>query len=442
MIRRLASRRLVPVAACCESFESRVVLSSSTLVPLIAMNLPVAPAGAVAADAAFIDPTAQIRGGSNISIAGHSYVAPFAALKSLNGGKILIGEGSDIQDNVDITSRQLNIDVVLGNHVIIAHNATISTFARSAVHIGSTEPGAEPSFVGFNAIIRGATVEEDAMVLHLARVQPGITIHSGFKVLPGKDVRTQAQADNPALGKVALVTAADRAFMAGVLEVNEDFAEGYAKLYYGSDGPGGTEHLDAVMGVGADPDTTFNPGVDLPDLGAMLNVTNSAFRNRIIGEVALAQTLDQLSAVTGNSVSIRADEGEPFTIGTIARIEGTFTMHALEHTGITVGNNVNYGFHSLVHGGDDSGNSPHETTRIGNDVKIGRWSVVFRSTIGNGISIGRKSLVDGSQLYLKDGNIWADTNGDTTPDVKLLNGPRVPDRVVIINNAVVGKVEW
>ena len=79
------------------------------------------------------------------------------------------------------------------------------------------------------------------------------------------------------------------------------------------------------------------------------------------------------------------------------------------------------GFHAVVDGGDDSSNTPHETTRVEDDVAVGDWAVVFRSTIGKGTMIGIRALVDGSQIA---------------------PGTVVPDRAIIIDNKRVGTVEW
>src|SRR5207248_9898435 len=97
--------------------------------------------------------------------------------------------------------------VTIGDQAILAHNATV---LGNAV-IGS--PGGAPSFVGFNTVIDGATVEAGAMVNSLARVAPGIVIHAGKQVMPGKFVQTQAQADDINLGKVGVVGPGEIAFM-------------------------------------------------------------------------------------------------------------------------------------------------------------------------------------------------------------------------------------
>ena len=70
-------------------------------------------------------------------------------------------------------------------------------------------------------------------------------MRSGFIVLPGKNVTTQAQADNPALGKVRPITEADRLFNAGVVEVNVGLAREYSRL--------AREDKSAVRGINLDP---------------------------------------------------------------------------------------------------------------------------------------------------------------------------------------------
>ena len=124
--------------------------------------------------------------------------------------------------------------VVIGDEVILAHNATIVGPAT----IGA--PGGAPAFVGFNAIIDGATVQPGAMVSSLAKVAPGIVIHTGYNVLPGMYIQTQAQADDPNLGKVTAVTPDDIQFMNDVIHVNESSRRGLH----------GTEAAIAQLGAG------------------------------------------------------------------------------------------------------------------------------------------------------------------------------------------------
>lgn len=396
------------VAACfnlagCQSSDPTTPVNPATYSPT-AGNRPILPYSAAPPAATFIDPTVKIEGPENITIAPRVFIGPFASLTA--AGKIAIGEGSNVQDNATILAR-VNGDVKIGDQCIVAHGATV---------VGPAQLGAihgKPMFVGFNAVIDGATIESDAMVGILCRIAPGIIIRSGTRVLPGKFIQTQAEADNPALGKVAAVTPADRVFMNGVLEVNEELSRGYAELY--------SNAFDGILGINQDPaGSEFNPARNTPSLAGKPTVL-STFRNRIIGFVEMANTAAELERVMGNMDVIRADEGEPFMIGKIATMGDQVTFHALERSGITTGHGIQYGYHAVVHGGSDAGNSPPITTVINDSVAVKDWGVVFRSTLGKGCVIGVRSLVDGSQLAA---------------------GTVVPDRTIIVDNVVVGTTEW
>jgi carbonic anhydrase/acetyltransferase-like protein (isoleucine patch superfamily) len=250
-------------------------------------------------------------------------------------------------------------------------------------------------------------------VMHLARVAPGVVVRAGTKVLPGKFVRTQAEADSESLGKIARLVDADRVFMAGVLHVNTSLARHYAELQQLTP--------SLVRGAGRDPgESDFNPAADLPTFAGHARALPD-LRNRIIGHVTLADAPERLDSVMGRAVSIRADEGETFVLGHLAKVQDRVTFHALEHTGIDVGDGDWFGFHTVVHGGSDSHNSPVERTRLGGAVVVKDWAVVFRSTIGDGSVIGVRAYVDGTNLPPKS---------------------VVPDRAIIIGGKQVGVVEW
>jgi carbonic anhydrase/acetyltransferase-like protein (isoleucine patch superfamily) len=286
---------------------------------------------------------------------------------------------------------------------ILAHGSTAKSGAEIGAH--GTCPGDAahcPSFVGFNSEVDGAVVDKDAMVLHLARVGPGVHVPSGRKVLSGKNIVRQADV----MAKTEPVTEADRAFMAGVVEVNVAFAHGYAQLQ--------AESPSNVRGINYDPGgTEFNPVRDLPALGGV-PTRDPASRSRIIGEVRLP---DRVSASRAALSSLRADEGEPFVVGGIDFMGSNSTFHALEHTGMALGPNGFYGTRSLVHGGP----AFDATTRSGAGLRLGSHSVLFQSHVGNGVTIGDRSLVQASNL----------------PD-----GAVVPARTVVVGGAVAGAVEW
>ena len=349
------------------------------------------------------------------------------------GASITIDEESNVQDNVKIygqftrnsTDEQkvqaLGLQgVTIAGRVIVAHGATVKGPAQLGV-AGSNIPvdtnAEQEVFLSFGSEVDGAILEKNTSVAALGRVGPGVRLKSGKVVLPGKNVTTQAEADNPALGKVRWLTGADIAFSEAVIEVNEGEYTRLAK-----------ENLSNVQGINYDPgNTTFNPDRDLPTLDRV-PTRDPNFRNRIIGQVDLADSRSSIDTVVGNRISLRADEGEPFTVGRITRMNDDVTFHALEETNITIGNNVTYGTGAIVHGGAQALETPgrgspqlNAPTVIGNNVTLKNQSVVFSSTIGQGSTIGVKSAVVTSNL---------------------LPSTTISDRIIYLDNAVFGTVEW
>ncbi|WP_234997423.1 LbetaH domain-containing protein [Hymenobacter roseosalivarius] len=234
--------------------------------------------------------------------------------------------------------------------------------------------------------------------------------------MPGKNITTQAEADDLSLGKVRRITEADVAFNEAVIEVNEAFAREYTRLF--------RDNPSNVRGISLDPgNTSFNPDRDLPEL-AGVPTRLPGFPNRIIGKVRLTNTAAQLRRVQGQEISLRADEGEPFTIGTITSMGNNVIFHALEETPVVAGNNIRYDERVIVHGGGRrplEGGGDNEPTILEDNVWLRSQAVVFRSKIGRGAVIGRKSAI---------------MNTDVAP------GTTIPDKVIYVNNALFGPVEW
>lgn len=355
----------------------------------------------------FIDPSALVDPG--VQFGSCDYVAPFAEVK----GQVRVGNDSNIQDSSFVLG-----SARLGDEAIVAHGGSAIGSATVGVQGACPDPdgpGGEPapthcpSFVGFNSLVDSAIVEKDAMVTHLARVGPGVRIPSGRKVLPGKNVTSQGQV----AAKTAPVTAADRAFMEGVVHVNTSFARAYTELE--------AEDPSNVYGINYDPGhTDFNPNRDLPTL-AGVPTRDPGFndnKDRIIGDVRMADSRSRLARLLGFGVSLRADEGEPFTVGTIREMKNRTTFHALEHTHMHLGNGARYGDRSLVHGGPN----PHDPTETGANFTLYDQSVFFRSRAGDNVSVGPRSFVQSSTLA---------------------SGRQVPPRTLVIDDVtVVGGVEW
>lgn len=461
----LASAGLAGLASCTETLEESVAPStvgaadSETVEASFSptqRNRPVLPATASLEKATFIDPTVTITGANSILLGPQIYIGPFARLLaddrkdkdrstgtpvtavSLQGNghdediQIRIGKETNLQDNVTVVAdanrsgadrakvAALGIEgVEIGERVILAHGSTVKGPAQ--IGIEGTNIPVDPDddqevFLSFGCEIDGAILEKNTGVSALARVGPGVRLRSGYIVLPGKNVTTQAEADDPGLGKVRLLVEADILFNEGVLEVNIAFAREYSRLF--------RENPSNVRGINFDPGNTgFNPNRDLPKLAGRPTQI-PGYRNRIIGEVSIANSFPDLQHVLGEGISIRADEGEPFVIGRIARMDDNVIFHALEQTPIQAGDNIRYGERSIVHGGGRrplAGGGDDEPTILEDNVQLKSQAVVFRSLIGRGASVGRKSAV---------------VNTDVAPNTV------IPDRVVYVNNALFGPVEW
>jgi len=417
--------------------------SASATVPACeptAHDRPVCPADAPAEEASFLDPTAKVTSPRNVDLEAQVYVAPFAQLLASGRAGIHIGPESNVQDNVIVTAAvsrrasertaleavELTADsgVTTGERVILAHGSSVRGPARLGVEEEGAPPLANDSgvFISFGARVDGAVIERDSGLSALSRVGPGVRLHSGFIVLPGKNVTTQAQADDPALGKVRPIVETDRAFNAGVVEVNVGLAREYSKL--------AREDARAVRGINIDPGgNVFDKERDAPSVESALctgpSVREPDFRNRIIGDACFEDSLDELGEKMGERTSLRADEGGPFGLGTIKDMGNGVIFHALEGTDLRVGNDVTYGDRAIVHGGGRPAVDPTTglaaPTLVGNRVEIGTDAVVFRALVRNDVTIGDRSLVVGSELA---------------------KGQTIPDRTIYANNEVFGPVEW
>jgi len=402
-----------------------------------AANRPVCPASAPAKTASFLDPTARVTAPTHIELGPEVYVGPFAQLLAASDADIVFGAESNIQDNVVVRARTvrsaataqaqrsagLRAGIRTGERVILAHGSSVVGPARLGVVSDRTPPGADSGvFVSFGALVDGAILERDSGLSALSRIGPGLRLKTGLIVLPGKNVRTQAEAQDPALGKVRPITQADRLFNAGVVEVNVGLAREYSVL--------ARQKPSAVRGINVDPGgNAFDRARDEPRVESALctgpKVVRPDFRNRIIGDACFEDSVARLDARMGSSISIRADEGGPFGIGPITTMGNRVVFHALEGSDLRVGSRITYGSGAIVHGGGRPSTNATtglaDPTIIGNDVRLGNGSVVFRSFLGNRTQLGERSAVVGTVTGV---------------------GARVPARTIFVQNKRFGSVEW
>lgn len=169
------------------------------------MSSPVVDASCAVAD------TASIIG--NATIGKHVNVAPGASIRSDEGERIVIGDESNVQDNVVIHCLKGG-EVIIGKKVSLAHGAII----HGPAIIG------DEAFIGFGTVVASSRIGNKAFVSHNATVL-GVTVGDRRFVAPGTVVQCQEDAD--ALPPVPEGLAG---FNDEVIEVNCALAEGNKAL--------------------------------------------------------------------------------------------------------------------------------------------------------------------------------------------------------------------
>lgn len=430
-------RRLRVFRPEAEACESRQLLSAVLLghhVPLSAHplyqpgsdhpvrpNTPVLPYAADYDAATFIDPSVKVVNGSQITLNRQCYVAPYASLNA-TGGYIEIGKYVSILDNASLTANPTGpsaglVGQHIGDQVVIAQGARV----LGASAVGTYGDLAKPTYIGPNATVDNATLEPGAYVSAMAYVGPGVTVPSGYAVLPGASVTTEAEATDPALGKVEKMTKAQLDTVIGTYLAGVSLAKGYTTVYQGNKATGpspGTNNpnifngdLSLVLGAGPDAgksvvpfeNSTLLPWFPKPS-GRLTGVTVPQIRLRIIGNAVFHQRLGQVAHHSGRSDSVRADVGQPVTIGSIASLGNSVSIHAPVGGKLTIGNNFVAQDHAVILGG--------KKAVIGDNVTVGTGSVLDNASVGSGSVIGAGS-------YLQDVTIPA---GSVVPPGTFLIG--------------------
>lgn len=321
----------------------------------------------------FVNPLVEISG--EVYIGQKSFVAGNTVLKAGGGRSIEIGNQTNAQDNVAV--KALGRETTVDDETSLAHQAIVE----------DSEIG-DFIFVGFNARVENSTLEDGAFVLHGARVE-NVTVPENAFVGVGQVVDKQSEAD-------ALPTAeeATAEFRREVLEVNEEFAEGYIELYK-------EEGEEALTGIGPNPETSFNPKEIEPQVPEDLMVGRFV---RIVGDVRIGENSE-----VGRRSAIRADEGVPIVIGENADIGKRVTFHALKGTQLKVGERLTAGNDAVLHG----------PLKVGDNLRVGERGVVFRCNVGDNVTVGKGALIAGP--VGKEGK----------PKLEIPDGTKIPDGAVI-----------
>jgi carbonic anhydrase/acetyltransferase-like protein (isoleucine patch superfamily) len=401
-------------------------------------NTPVLPFGVANRKATFIDPSAHIQNGKHTFIGVQTYVGPYANLNSTSGF-IKIGNGSFIGDNAAIVSnpglqaRNPTTSILIGDNVLISYGAKV---VGPSV-IGGYLSNGKATEVGPNAFIDGAVIGPGAIVGALARVGPGVTVPGGMEVLPGANVTTNAEASDPALGKVVPVPSADQVNLGKALANSKLLAAGYATLYQGQSATGVNlgvatatasagpfnGNLAAVEGASLEPSSSvvsFAPTSPtgptfLTPKGGQVEGLLFNFTARVTGGANFKSRAGAVQHRLGRGNSIAADQGQPINIGSIAGTGSNVSVNSPTGGALTIGQNFRAGSNSVLLGGDTS------TFTLGDNVSLGAGSVVSQSSLGSGTVVGARAYVSGSKLPANS---------------------VVPDGAIIINNQNKGTVQW
>ena len=399
----------------------------------VGANTPVMPFATPTKKASFIDPTVSIKNGNSVVLGFQDFVGPYATLDG-TAGAIKIGNGSDVLDNASIIAngsrRHGSPEILIGGSVVIGFGATV----KGPSTIGSYDETTKPVSIGANALIDGATIEPGAIVSALARVGPGVTVPGGYMVLPGVNVTTNAEASNPKLGMVVPVTAAELATIVKTLSENESLAAGYTALYQGNSATGASTgasptvsgvnngDLATILGANQQPgpaSASFEPAKSAPEFlsphqGLVASVL-STFPARITGGVHISMRAWQAAFHLGRANAIRADQGQPIVIGSIAHTGTHVTINSPLGGQLTIGRNFTADTGAVILSG------PNVNAKIGDDVTIGAGAVVTQSSIGSNSSVGQDA-------YLMNSTFPANTV--------------IPPKAIYINNKFEGYVQW
>jgi carbonic anhydrase/acetyltransferase-like protein (isoleucine patch superfamily) len=405
--------------------------------PAVRPNTPVLPFGTPAKAAAYIDPTARVINGYAVIVSSPSLIAPYSTLNA-HGGIIKIGAGTDILDNASIIANPLHPhtapapEALIGDQVLVGYGAQI--FGPST--IGAYGSSVKPTEIGPGALIDQATIEPGAIVGPLARVGPGVTVPSGYRVLPGKNVTTNAEASKPALGMVVPVTNSDVSDLNKQLASNLTLAQGYNTLYQGQSVTGASigvpatttginnGNLAAIQGVNNEPgsataSTAFLPPGTSPKFPSpgqgLIQVSLFNFPARIAGGVVFNSKAGIIAHSLGRSNSIRGDLGQPITFGMNIQTGSGVTITSPEGGQITFGSNLVVGNNATILGGSTS------KMVVGDHVTIGSGSVIEGTSLGSGSSVGDRAVLMNS----------------TFPA-----GTQIPAGAIYNRNVLVGHVEW
>jgi carbonic anhydrase/acetyltransferase-like protein (isoleucine patch superfamily) len=122
----------------------------------------------------------------------------------------------------------------------------------------------------------------------------------------------------------------------------------------------------------------------------LVPIIQTAFPARLSGLVEISMRMWQASLHMGRANAIRADQGQPITIGSIAHTGPRVTINSPLGGQLKIGQNFRAGKAAVILGG------PNVTAAIGDNVSIGDGAVVDRTSLGSGSTVGAGAYVSQS----------------------------------------------
>ena len=383
--------------------------------------------------ATYIDPTVSVENGNSVVIGFQNFIGPYVNLNG-GGGAIKIGNTSSILDNATIIANpglgHRRPQVLIGDQVVIGFNARV----EGPSVIGVFGAASLPTSIGAGALIDGAVIEPGAIVSPLARVGPGVTVPAGFRVLPGANVTNDQEASKPALGMVFPVVSSDIATIKSTISENESLANGYVTLYQGNSATGvspganptitgiNNGNLAAILGASLQPGPTsasFEPSKTGPQFVSprlgLVGVQLASFPARLTGRVIIDMQALNAAHRIGRANAIRADQGQPITIGSIDKTGWHVSINSPLGGTLAIGEHFSTGSNVVVLSGSKV------NAKIGDNVMIDSGAVVVQTSIGSDSTVGRGA-------YLANSTFPAHTV--------------IPANAIYVNNKFLGYVKW
>jgi hypothetical protein len=210
---------------------------------------------------------------------------------------------------------------------------------------------------------------------------------------------------------VVKVTSSDLSTLKQVLTDSQGLAAGYTNLYQGGSATGVNiggnptiggiynGYLPNVEGASLSPGPSYVAGTKkagpqfVTPQGFLIGSLLFNFPGRVVGPVIFRhQRAWQAAFHLGRANSIRADQGQPITIGSIGQTGLHVVINSPLGGTLTIGDDFRAGAGAVILGG------PSVKATIGDDVRVGAGAVLDRTSLGSGSTVGKGAFLQSSSF--------------------------------------------